>query len=212
MTFTTNGALETLQEIFEAGTGTFPVANPYVSLHSADPGETGANEVVGGSYVRQQADFTTTANPATNAATISFTGMPAGDVVGWGINDASTAGNFYVTGWFQGATPLNKVGTVDAADVTANTVTSPAHGFANDNRIVLEQIEGETTPTGLTAGTIYWLVGTATDTFQLSLTQGGAAIDITAKGVGIFRRVVVTTLGAGNTFQIAAGDLDVYAD
>ena len=31
--------------------------DPYISLHTADPGETGASEVTGGSYARQQAAF-----------------------------------------------------------------------------------------------------------------------------------------------------------
>jgi hypothetical protein len=37
--------------------GGLPTANPYISLHTADPGETGASEVAGGSYARQQAAF-----------------------------------------------------------------------------------------------------------------------------------------------------------
>lgn len=69
--------------------------NPFVSLHTADPGETGASEVVGGSYARQQADFAAAAGGATsNAAAVEFTGMPAVTVTHVGIWDAVTVGNF----------------------------------------------------------------------------------------------------------------------
>lgn len=69
--------------------------NPYVSLHTADPGETGTSEVVGGSYARQQADFTVAATGALeNAAIIDFASMPAVTVVGVGIWDAPSGGNF----------------------------------------------------------------------------------------------------------------------
>jgi hypothetical protein len=210
MTLSDSGEAAVLDEIFEAGTGTFPTGNVFVSLHSANPGETGANEVTGGSYVRQQAATTRTGSAITNDAILSFSGMPAGDVVAWGIWDLSTAGVCFWTGWFG---TVGRVGVVEAADLAGNDITSPAHGFANDDRVIMEQIEAETTPTGLTAGTIYWVTGAPTaDTFQLSTTQDGGAVDITAVGVAMFRKVVVTTLGAGNTFQIAAGDLDIFLD
>ena len=69
--------------------------NPYVSLHTADPGETGASEVTGGSYARQQADFIAAASGALdNSAIIDFASMPAVTVVGVGVWDALSGGNF----------------------------------------------------------------------------------------------------------------------
>lgn len=68
--------------------------DPYVSLHTADPGETGASEVTGGSYARQQAAFGAAASGAvTNSALISFTGMPAATVTHAAIWDAVSGGN-----------------------------------------------------------------------------------------------------------------------
>ena len=211
MTISNNGETQVLEEIFNAGAGAFPAADAWLSLHSADPGETGTNEVTGGSYGRQQVAMTVTGNTVTNDAIESFSGMPAGDVVGWGIWDASVAGNCFWTGWFS---TVGRVGVVDAAGITSNDIISPAHGVVADDRIVLEAIEGETTPTGITAGTLYYVLsaGLTTDTFNLSATSGGAEVDISAKGVGLFRKVTVTTLGAGNTFQVAAGDLDIFID
>lgn len=212
MTLSNHGELQVLDEIFNAGAGTFPGANPFVSLHTADPGETSGNESAGGSYARQQADFTVAAGGTLeNVAAITFAGMAAGDVVGWGIWDAVTGGNSFVNGWFS---TVSRIGVVDAAGVTGNDVISPAHGFTTDNRVVFEVVEAEIIPAGLTAGTVYFVLaaGLTTDTFRVSTTSGGAAIDITAKGSSIVRQVIVTTLQAGNTFQINAGALDIFAE
>jgi hypothetical protein len=73
----------------------FTVTTPYVSLHTADPGETGASEATGGSYARQSASFGAAASGAiANDAAISFTAMPAATITHVGVWDASTAGNF----------------------------------------------------------------------------------------------------------------------
>lgn len=55
----------------------------YISLHTADPGTSGANEVSGGSYARQKANADDTGfapasgGTASTDAAVSFTGMPA---------------------------------------------------------------------------------------------------------------------------------------
>lgn len=73
----------------------YAVATPYVSLHTADPGITGASEVTGGSYVRQLGSFGAAASGAiANDAGVSFTLMPAVTVTHAGIWDAESAGNF----------------------------------------------------------------------------------------------------------------------
>lgn len=213
MTISNAGEVATLDEIFNAGSGTFPAADPYISLHSAVPGETGANEVVGGSYARQQVAFGAAGGSPTtlsNTGAITFSGMPAGDVVGWGVWDAVTVGVCYWTGLFS---VVARVFTVNAADVTADRLGSPDHGFANDDRVVLEDIEDQTIPTDFSLTTVYWVTGTPnTDDFQLSTTQDGGAVSITDKGVGMARKVVVTTLQVGNQFTIQAGDLDIFID
>lgn len=70
----------------------------YVSLHTADPGETGASEVTGGSYARQQVTNVNwdaaVGGVADNAAAITFANMPAATVTHAGVWDAVTAGNF----------------------------------------------------------------------------------------------------------------------
>lgn len=72
-----------------------PPATVYLSLHTADPGLTGANQVTGGSYARQALAVDAAASKATqNTAAEAFTGMPAVTVTHVGIWDAVSAGNF----------------------------------------------------------------------------------------------------------------------
>lgn len=210
MTISNNGENQVLDEIFNAGGGTFPGGDPYISLHTADPGETGANEATGGSYARQQVAFGAAASGTlSNSAEIVFSGMPAGDVVGWGVWDAVSAGNCFWTGWFTTITGL----CIHHTETADDNLYSPDHSFVNDDRIVFEQYAGLSLPGGLTAGTIYWITGTPNqDDFTVSTTQDGGAVDITTDGQAIFYEVVVTTLGAGNQFRIAAGDLDIFLD
>lgn len=77
---------------------TTPGTSVYMSLHTADPGETGANEASGGSYARVQfTDWSSPANRATmNSSAIGFTTLSGnlGTATHLGIWDASTSGNF----------------------------------------------------------------------------------------------------------------------
>lgn len=66
----------------------------YLSCHTANPAETGANEVTGGSYARQAIAFDApVGNVVSNSAQIEFTGMPATTVTHLALWDAASAGN-----------------------------------------------------------------------------------------------------------------------
>lgn len=67
----------------------------YLSLHTGDPGSTGATEATGGSpaYARQSAGFTASAGTATSTQ-VTFN-VPAGTYGYFGIWSASTSGTFY---------------------------------------------------------------------------------------------------------------------
>lgn len=85
--------------------------DPYVSLHDGAVGETGANEVTGGSYARQQAAFgAAAAGAVANTGTITYTDMPAvggGGVTDVGVWDAVSAGNFLWGGTLTAAKTTN---------------------------------------------------------------------------------------------------------
>jgi len=174
------------------------------SLHTADPGDTGANEVSGGSYARQSIALAAAASGLSdNTGLLEWT-CPAATVVAVGIWDASTAGNHLAWGWLS---TIKRAFTV--ADLTNDLLVSPAHGFANDDRVVVDAEFVGTIPTGLTAGTVYFVVSAGTDDFKVSTTQGGGAVNITAVGNGIVRKVTPKVLSSGDKLQIAIGDLDI---
>jgi len=87
-------------------------ATTYISLHTADPGETGASEVSGGSYARQGVTRGTGWNTAAsglvdNVNAIQFTDMPAVTVTHAGVWDASSAGNFLYGGALSASKSVN---------------------------------------------------------------------------------------------------------
>lgn len=176
----------------------------YVSLHSDIPNSSGNNELTGGTYARVGVTWNTPASGAvTNNGALSHN-VPAGATVAYyGLWSASTSGTFY------GSMPLN--GTVKgfATAATDDTITSNAHGLSDTNRIVVLAVAGESLPTGLSASTIYYVVSSTTNTFKVSLTSGGSAVDITAVGELFFQKVVPEVYGSAGTLSTADTALSV---
>lgn len=76
---------------------TLRVLGFYVSLHSADPGKTGASELAGDGYSRQEYQFPAAADQAlTNDEIITFAGATAewAQATHYGIWSAETEGTF----------------------------------------------------------------------------------------------------------------------
>ena len=69
-------------------------SGPWLGLHTADPGLTGAAEVTRGAYARQPAAFGPVANGAVaNAEDVDFAGMPAVTLTHIGVWDSVAGGN-----------------------------------------------------------------------------------------------------------------------
>jgi hypothetical protein len=68
------------------------------------------------------------------------------------------------------------------ADDTTDTITSAGHGLSDDRAVRL--FTAGTLPGGLSLATTYYVVNSTLNTFQLSATLGGSAIDITGTGTG----------------------------
>lgn len=201
--FSENELLDTL-----LATGAYSTTNIYVSLHDGHPGETGANEVTGGSYARQQTAFGAAASgSATNSQQEDFTSMPATTVFFAGLWDASTVGNFLA------AIPLG-AGARQLATMATSTETFTAygHGFANDDRIVVRASLIGDLPTGLSESTIYYVVNSATDTFQLSTSSGGGAAATTTDGEVMCFQVEPRVVNSGDTVQFPIGNITVELD
>lgn len=96
MALSTYAANKALDHVLRNTAWTKPT-NTYVSLHTADPGLTGANEVSAGWYARQTASWAvaTTSGISTNA-TLTWSAITGSGVTVThiGLWDASSAGNF----------------------------------------------------------------------------------------------------------------------
>lgn len=176
----------------------------FASLHSGDPSTTGANELTGGSpaYARKGITYAAAATGTkANSAALTFD-VPASTVTHVGLWSAVTAGTFY--GYFPagGFSPMSA-----NLDATSDAFTSYAHGLANTNQVLVYDIMGAGLPTGFTEGTVYFVVSSATDTFQLSATSGGAAITVTTSGEVGIQRVLPEVFAAQGAYQIAIGAL-----
>lgn len=135
----------------------------------------GGNEISGGSYARQVISWQAPANGTRTGSSGTFT-VPAGSTVAWKTFwDAASGGNCLAL------SPLNGTPREYHVDISNNLVEAPGHGWSNGQRVVF--YDGAV-PAPLVEGTIYWVVNAATDTFQVSSTQGGAAIVLTTQGAG----------------------------
>ena len=93
-------------------------------------------------------------------------------------------------------------------DVTGNLIISESHGFVANDKVVF--LNGAP-PTGLTEGTIYFVIATGltADVFSVAATQGGAAIDLTADGAAdvVVSKIVTEVFAGQGTHTV--NDLDI---
>jgi hypothetical protein len=215
-----NTMLDALDEGVAAGIKFIGVNTLTVAPASdATPGVTAtaaATEATGGSpaYARVAAVWSgSAASVKSHSGTLTFD-VAAGTYGFFTFWNASTgnSGTQYL-GYcvFKGASPKVGFGTVDSADVTANTITSNGHGLVNTDRVIFFNVVGETIPTGITEGAAYFVVGTATDTFQIALTSGGAAIDLTGQGEVYFEKVVPEVFAGQGQITVATNQITLDA-
>lgn len=178
----------------------------FASLHSAYPGDTGANEISGGSpaYARKAKTWNAAASAAVDDSNAPVFDVPASTNVAYiGFWTLVTGGVFRAYS-ANGGTPLRYT-----ADASTDFITSPAHGLNNGDLVVF--MNGAA-PAGLTEGTHYFVVNKTTDTFQVSATSGGSAINITATAQPASSRVskvVVEAFAAQGTFTESDFDVDL---
>ncbi len=84
---------------------------------------------------------------------------------------------------------------------TGDTVTRTAHGLSNDTRVSFATI---VSTTGIAVYTPYYVVNATTDTFQVSLTQGGGALALTTNGSGTMLYGTTVTNVSGTTITLSA--------
>lgn len=179
----------------------------------SDPG-TGTNyagtEATGGSpaYARQAVTWGAAASEIKqNTGALTFD-VPAG-TYGFLLFFNASTGN---TGNFRGYAPIN--GTVRGFFSVDTTLTndqflSPGNGLANGDRVMLFNAFGTALPTGVAEGTVYFVVNVATDTFKVSTTLGGSAVDLTGVGggEGYFEKVIPETFASQGQLTVAISAL-----
>lgn len=121
---------------------------------------------------------------------VQFAQMGVAEVVAQGeVNVKSTAGSTaQVTAWLEHGGNSIDVGTNGGTVFTAavsDTCTSTAHGLSNGDVLLLTT--SNTLPTGLSLATPYYVINKTNDTFELSASSGGAAVDITGTGTGVHK-------------------------
>ena len=73
---------------------------------------------------------------------------------------------------------------IESADATGDTLTITGHGIASNTLVRVASVGG-TVPTGLSEGSVYYVIVVDVDTIQLSATDGpGAAVNFTTAGTG----------------------------
>jgi hypothetical protein len=170
------------------------------SLHTAYSA-TGANEVSGGSpaYAKKAITMGAAASRVRTNSSSPVFDVPAAATVRF-IGLWTNAGTVFRGMFANGGTELGF-----QVDLTNDRILCESHSLANDNKVVFY---GGTVPTGLTEGTVYFVVGvTASDPdyFQVSLTSGGAAINLTGQPSAQckFSKIVEEAFAAQGTFTVS---------
>jgi hypothetical protein len=158
---------------------------------------TGFTEVAGGSYARKStagsdwgsATGTAPRTITNSGASLSFVTATGswGDVIAFALYDASSAGNLLV--WDYLGNHVWRPFTGSSA--TPSVLTSPAHGFANTDQVVVSAEAAGTLPaTGGSWAGLKTVAGVTTDTFT-------AGVNTTGTGSGLVRKVSAQTVPSG---------------
>ena len=100
---------------------------------------------------------------------------------------------------------------ITAVDIATDTLTSNSHAFTNGDRVRVASTGGST-PGGLAAGTTFFVIGSTTNTFQLSETFGGSAKDIVNTGSGTITVTHSLYLEATGNGAIQIDDISLVAN
>lgn len=167
-----------------------------VSAHSAYPGDTGANELAGGTYARKGIGYAAAAAKSMSSNAQPVLDIPGGATVAWiGRWDAAPA--------YMGCAPVGGSPKEYTVDVAANRIQVDAHGLVAGDKVVFF---AGSAPGGIVEGDIYYVVSPTANDFQVAAAEGGAATDLTAKpgSSAQVSKIVPETYASAGTFQVTA--------
>ncbi len=147
-------------------------------------------------------------NVTTNTFQLALTSGGAAIVTG---DDGSAAQYFILAKsvYIRGIRVTYIKPVIYTADAGADTLTASNHGVVNGTIVTVSNVAGAV-PTGLTAGTTYFVINATANTFQLASVLNGPAIDITNTGSGINTFVAedgIIRACIGLTTNMISGDI-----
>lgn len=195
-------------------TAIYTLPTTYVALFTAvgtDAG-TGFTEVAVGSYARvvtAGSDWNAASGSApstiSNASTLTFPTATAdwGSVIAFGLYDAATTGNLLCWDYFGNYAWLPA--TVSAA--APAVITSKAHGYSAADNVAWTIEYGGTNPLFSASNFtgILTVASPSTDTF--TVTNAATAVNTSATGSGMVRKLVAQSIASGASAAFPAGSL-----
>jgi hypothetical protein len=166
-------------------------------------------ELTGGSpaYARKAVTWNAASAGIRTSVAACLFDVPAVTVAFVGLYTAITAGTNLTIMPVQGATSALPMACT--LDQSTDVFTSFAHGFANTNRVILSDVSSAGLQTSFDENTVYFVVSATTDTFQLSLTSGGAAVTATVSFEALVTKCVPEVFAAQGQYNIAAAALAI---
>lgn len=191
------------------GTGAYTAPTAYAQLDEDVPDRDGTGGTAASYTSHDRVDVSTsfeaagTTNDfeAGNDTQISFpkaTG-DGNEIIGFSLWDNATLGmgNLLYRGWLV-ETWYGFTGATD------DSIVAPGTSFSNGDVLV---VFGRSLPTGLAENTKYFVINVAGETFDVSLTSGGAAVNITAAGGGKLGILLPRTILTNDTPVFNIGEL-----
>jgi hypothetical protein len=143
-----------------------------------------------------------------NSGALTFPANTGADstAIGYSLHTASTAGTCEGVALFDSDQPA--IGIVSAS---TDLITAYAHGLSTDQRVFFLKTPGGAAPDVFAENTAYYVLATGltADVFALSATSGGAAINATTSGVGMFVPYTSQTIAANGSVVLAIGSVKV---
>jgi hypothetical protein len=195
-------------------TALFTLPTCYVALFTgvgSDAG-TGFTEVTGGSYARVAtagADWGSPSGTApsqiSNSNTLTFPTATAswGSIIAFGLYDALSGGNLLAWDFFGNYAWLPA--TVSAA--SAAVITAKAHGFVAGELVEWTTEYGGINPTFSQSNFTGPLTVASPTTDTFTVTNGATAVNTSATGNGMVRKLVAQTVASGAAAAFPAGSL-----
>lgn len=178
----------------------------HISAHTNLPDANGSSEVTGGLYARVPIAWAAASGGTRGNSGALTIEIPAGTTVTHlGYWSALSGGTHY------GHSPVNPTvdgyGQVGPNGVTIDSLTCNSHGLTDGRRVSFLPPAGDALPGGVSTSTLYYVVTAGTDTFSISLSSGGAAVDLTAQGKFYFQSCTPETFAGAGQLAIASGAL-----